>query len=600
MPKNPGDKRNLLEQKVAHDPIFTSLLITDPAEAIKLTGILLTEDDTTLLPQMNMQDVGLAGELSKQLRSGQRNLQRQTVQQVNENALLNLSPQQSAAGIVMSIFVARELLDHSVQVFSKKHFAGKKFDFPSPAWWHLSAHGDSLELELSENKPRLIAQFQCKFSFDLNLEDYKAKANNINIPLTVEAQPIFAIDDSEQLYLSIKKGQIDLVGLCIPDRLGQDFGAEISSMLPFLPVCTLPTVFDFASSDVLETPKTSLRLKSIDVDQTGISLQLSAEASIKITAPVKKEHPKNTDKYLGPMEETGFTERSIGSKESLESPSMEEFTGVVGADNRKYPLTRDIQAAPWKWVCWMNNNNRELSSFSGFLVGPQLILTVAHGLYEKYPGRFIDWLQVIPGCAGKDKSGTFITPNGHAIGISVLVPEEWIAKKTDETTNDYDFGIVVLPPDQALGANLGWFNAIAMTESDIVGKYPILAGYPNVTRDGSTATLWAASGDPILSVKQHVMYFTLDGTVGQSGSPVFVEGQFRKYFPGGWGKDNPINNAVGIFSFIDPGKKQNGAKRINMRIVDAINILRANPNALVQGLRRKVLQPPPPLRTRPR
>jgi glutamyl endopeptidase len=89
-----------------------------------------------------------------------------------------------------------------------------------------------------------------------------------------------------------------------------------------------------------------------------------------------------------------------------------------------------------------------------------------------------------------------------------------------EKNLDFDYGVIILPPDKPLGAQVGIFNVNPFSDQELLGERVTISGYPDNVPEG---TQWVET-NPIKRVEQaHLLYdiFTEDG---QSGSPVFFGG----------------------------------------------------------------------------
>jgi glutamyl endopeptidase len=216
---------------------------------------------------------------------------------------------------------------------------------------------------------------------------------------------------------------------------------------------------------------------------------------------------------------------------------------------------------PWRWICWIRGVAYDSSGSpvevygTGFLVGPRLILTAGHNLYE--PGKFVDFLRTAT-----------VTPfgNQNPFGSQIVV-----AKNSFKVNKEYfdsggkdmgiggpshDYGFIFLA--QTFGNKFGYF-AVSYYEQDEDLKgldNIVLAGFPS-----QQGILWSYTGKILYAdtTQLHYQYKTIGG---ESGSPLFhfTEGKF---------------SALGIhtnaFSYPNGTFYQDTARRITRDIRDEID-----------------------------
>ncbi len=145
---------------------------------------------------------------------------------------------------------------------------------------------------------------------------------------------------------------------------------------------------------------------------------------------------------------------------------------------------------------------------SGALIGPDVVLTAAHCLYDHENGGWVDELAAVPGADGET------WPYGYEFATDAFVPEGWVELGDPE----FDLGVVVLA--SPLGEQAGWLPVAALsteTLSDPGFSYTV-AGYPG---DKPESTQWWASGTGFLRVTNDFLFMDADATKGMSGGPVW-------------------------------------------------------------------------------
>ena len=208
------------------------------------------------------------------------------------------------------------------------------------------------------------------------------------------------------------------------------------------------------------------------------------------------------------------------------------------------------------------------SGFTGALISPFHILTVAHGIYGKDKGGFAyrDSIKVSLGQDGTERD--YGTANAldykYFTGYTddsnwELVDDQW----KPNSFND-DMAIITLD-DLNIGNVTGWFgykynNSDSYFQNSTVNT----AGYPHDLADSwswnghqvADVDLYWNSG-PIIEVNQETLRYELDSAGGQSGSPVWT-----------YNSETEERHIVGINAFGSPFS--NGAVRITEGKFNAI------------------------------
>jgi V8-like Glu-specific endopeptidase len=158
---------------------------------------------------------------------------------------------------------------------------------------------------------------------------------------------------------------------------------------------------------------------------------------------------------------------------------------------------------------------------SGTLVGPNIVLTAAHILYDKKENEETD-LNSIYFCPAKNR---YNEPYGNIKVTNVYYPESY---KTDQLGRDHDWALLILEENigyviQDNVKEQGWFD-LKVCSDDELGRTIHIFGYPGEKLD----ELWAVTGRP-RDIKKNVITYELDTTNGQSGGGVLAEFNGKKY-----------------------------------------------------------------------
>jgi V8-like Glu-specific endopeptidase len=174
---------------------------------------------------------------------------------------------------------------------------------------------------------------------------------------------------------------------------------------------------------------------------------------------------------------------------------------------------------------------------SGFLIGPNLVATAGHCVYNHSLGGWSQAVKVIPGRDAVEE------PYGAQMAINGFTHRRWI----EEQDEQLDFGAVQLP-DSTFADTVGWFRYGAFRDTDLApGLITNLAGYPitetvpfdcpqeNPQLDScqlwfGTATTNAAHWEEVREcmglectvLAKGILGYPIDVSDGQEGAPVWA------------------------------------------------------------------------------
>jgi len=192
---------------------------------------------------------------------------------------------------------------------------------------------------------------------------------------------------------------------------------------------------------------------------------------------------------------------------------------VLGSDERVRITDTDLY--PYSAIAYLDVfHDTYLTNCTGTFIGPDVLLTAAHCLWDSEEGYAGDII-VTPG-----KSDSF-EPFGSEFAYDWIVPQPWIDSAATDSL--WDYGIVVMV-DGALGNEVGWlpvgnYSTQTLARPDF---QPAVVGYPGDIGGGTQ--MWGDSRDAFLAVNDYNYEYFIDTAAGQSGSAIFSTNDAEDFF----------------------------------------------------------------------
>lgn len=214
---------------------------------------------------------------------------------------------------------------------------------------------------------------------------------------------------------------------------------------------------------------------------------------------------------------------------------------VIGADDRQ--LVPDARQPPWCMVCHLvvQNDRGRFSTGTGWLAGPDTVLTAAHVLHDATLDHRAQRITVYPGRVG----GTALAEH---VAVGFALHPGWVGAQPPGQD------IAVVWTSGAPGRRWGWFGFRAGNAAELQHRQVHTAGYPDHKVHPPGTLMWTQG--PVAQVFDQLLRYALDTQPGQSGSPVYTLD--AKGLP----------TAVGVHAYGSP--TGNHAVRLTTEVVDRL------------------------------
>jgi VWFA-related protein len=225
---------------------------------------------------------------------------------------------------------------------------------------------------------------------------------------------------------------------------------------------------------------------------------------------------------------------------------------VIGGTDERARVS-DPRAFPYRAVSFVGYDTRSATGASlhgratGFLVGPYMILTNGHVVWNGERRELVDNLTITPALS----DGAAPPPFGSRNAVRLATNPGWVA--TGKIQYDYGAAFFDTP-----FSGISTYMPLAFDVSPAAGSTVRIAGYPATVRGAATQGQWS-SADKVVSVQGRLLRYKVDTSPGNSGSPVWQVlggGQIR---------------AVAIHSTGDPTNSGNSGARLVSQNFDLLS-----------------------------
>lgn len=209
--------------------------------------------------------------------------------------------------------------------------------------------------------------------------------------------------------------------------------------------------------------------------------------------------------------------------EALVTETAQIIEVIIGTDDR-VRITQ-TQKIPWRYYCalkiYMPGN--KVYRGTGFFISKRAVVTAGHCVYMHDPVNpsKSSWAQKIE--VSPARNGT-VEPFGKVTATTFRSTVGWVQGKKAAS----DYGCILLPPGSFSSQQLGSFGFGVFPTATLLAQRAVLAGYPG---DKPFAELWGM-GRQIKTVTADQLIYDIDTMGGQSGAPVYIKYQGKRYVVG--------------------------------------------------------------------
>ncbi|MBB4079784.1 V8-like Glu-specific endopeptidase [Lewinella aquimaris] len=278
--------------------------------------------------------------------------------------------------------------------------------------------------------------------------------------------------------------------------------------------------------------------------------ELATEADFEESAPeyddVSSEESAGNVQLPETTQEENLLDAYYGSYDASPTEAMQGIDEVViGADDRI--RINNTASFPWRVHCSLRIETRTGKFYigTGWFISPRTIMTAGHCVYLHNEGGWAKSITVMPGRNGA------AMPYGAHKATHFRSVTGW----TSSRQRANDFGCIILPKNNRVGARTGYLGFAYMGDSSLKSKYVNLSGYPG---DKPAGTQWY-HGRRVKAVSSRTITYEIDTAGGQSGSAVYHIKSGKRYAVGIHTNGHSSGNSAtritkGVFNFMKSWK----------------------------------------------
>src|SRR4029077_13635907 len=107
-------------------------------------------------------------------------------------------------------------------------------------WLDVNARGESIELNLAQERARLIVKLRGTFAFRAVPPGLDRLSGGIGFPIEIDLLAALAIDQDNHLALRVGEGERSILTPPLPDRVASALVKKIVEAAPSIPLVQVP------------------------------------------------------------------------------------------------------------------------------------------------------------------------------------------------------------------------------------------------------------------------------------------------------------------------------------------------------------------------
>lgn len=210
---------------------------------------------------------------------------------------------------------------------------------------------------------------------------------------------------------------------------------------------------------------------------------------------------------------------------------------IIGEDGRSRVVT--TTAFPYRAICFITIKWSDGATAYGtaWMYYDNIAITAGHCVYSSDHGGWASSIEVRPAANGSS------SPYGIVYATTLHTATKW----TEDANWEYDYGLIELSSN--IGTTTGYFGT-SWTILSLKGTSITITGYPGEY----DRQMWTMSGTVSSSATRKV-YYSIDTTAGQSGSPVYKSDNrviaIHAYGSGTSSTNSGTRITSGVFNFFN-------------------------------------------------
>jgi hypothetical protein len=260
-----------IQQALSRNPLLASLLMISPIDAFRYLNLVPRLFDA-LLPAP-AEDARLVQELVQALKEGRTALDQLQPPPADSGPPMPPASQTSdtRSGVPdVTLSISKATLQRAVKLYAESNFQKQEFVFSAQRWLDVNARGESIELDLAQERARLIVKLRGTFAFRAAPPGLDRLSGKVGFPIELDLLTALAIDQDNHLALRVDEGQISILNPPLPDRVASELARKIVDAAPSIPLVQVPARFEIPGDPAMEL---LVRQSHVSVDTSGLKLE---------------------------------------------------------------------------------------------------------------------------------------------------------------------------------------------------------------------------------------------------------------------------------------------------------------------------------------